>query len=368
MIYKRREDEHLEHLPAEVDEADGNGLADHRSLHLVEEELIARTEATHGGGVLIRKQIVEEKRTIEVPVKREEVIIENLADNPHRPANATVREVSPDEPLRIPVLEEEVRVEKFPVVVEELVVGKRTREETELITGAVRREVPVLDFRGQLDTQGDIDAYRRPPAAATTAPPPYRDMAAVEHHTSEPSTARMLLGLSTGPLTLTGLLLSGWLYRRWRHERNRPIHRLRSAFADRTSSVPAGLLLGGTLAGWLLRGLRTEDDDRRMDQAESRWHTLAAAGASRWADRPSRGEVTAGLADLAEDARERSGDWLPQAAAVAGVLGLGSLLYLIGRAMRGRGTRPRYIGTPGVESALGRDRTLSGELPREMAY
>jgi len=50
-------------------------------------------------------------------------------------------------------------------------------------------------------------------------------------------------------------------------------------------------------------------------------------------------------------------------------LGLASALLVTGALVVWRGGRrdnkPRYIGTPGVESASGRDRVRSGELPPE---
>jgi uncharacterized protein (TIGR02271 family) len=62
----------------------------------------------------------------------------------------------------VPVREEEVHVEKQPVVTEEVTVGKQPVQETEHVTGTVRKEVPRVERTGDVDVRGD-DTPRRAP-------------------------------------------------------------------------------------------------------------------------------------------------------------------------------------------------------------
>ncbi len=62
-----------------------------------------------------------------------------------QPARGDIRE---GEEIRIPVTEEEVRVEETPVVKEEITVGKRQVQETERVRDTVRREEARIDETG----------------------------------------------------------------------------------------------------------------------------------------------------------------------------------------------------------------------------
>ena len=87
--------------------------------------------------VTIGKEVVEEQKTINVPVQREEVRIST------RPVDGDAADsddaFSGDE-IRIPVREEQVEVTKRPRAVEEVEVEKVTHEDTEQVSGTVRKE------------------------------------------------------------------------------------------------------------------------------------------------------------------------------------------------------------------------------------
>jgi uncharacterized protein (TIGR02271 family) len=121
-----------------------------RTVQLREEELRARKERVEAGEVGIRKEVVEEEKTLEVPVTREEVFVERHAVE-RRPSD---RPIGEGETIEVPVYEEEVEVEKRPVVYEEVAVGKRAVEETERVSDTVRREVADLDARGDVEVRG----------------------------------------------------------------------------------------------------------------------------------------------------------------------------------------------------------------------
>jgi uncharacterized protein (TIGR02271 family) len=127
-----------------------------QSIELREEELRAQKERVQAGEVRVRKEVVSEERTIEVPVTREEVVIER------RPAAGRTTEgrIDEDEEIRIPVMEEEVRVDKTPVVREEVTLKKRQVHDTERVSDTVRREEARVERTGDANVQGGTEAWR----------------------------------------------------------------------------------------------------------------------------------------------------------------------------------------------------------------
>jgi uncharacterized protein (TIGR02271 family) len=118
-------------------------------LELREEVLRAEKERVEAGEVRVRKDVVNEERAIDVPVTREEVVIERRPAAGGRPASGDI--AADGEEIRIPVVEEEVRVEKTPVVKEEITVRKRQVQDVERVTDTVRRE------EARVDTSGDTN-------------------------------------------------------------------------------------------------------------------------------------------------------------------------------------------------------------------
>jgi len=117
-------------------------------MELHEEQLQARKTPAEAGEVEVHKEVVSENRTIDVPVKREEVFVERHPVD--RPAtDADFKET--DEKIRMPVTEEHVTVEKRPVVREELEIGKREVTDTERVSGQVRREEARIERTGDVD-------------------------------------------------------------------------------------------------------------------------------------------------------------------------------------------------------------------------
>jgi uncharacterized protein (TIGR02271 family) len=118
---------------------------DQESIELREEELRAEKQRVEAGEVRLRKEVVEENKTIEVPVTHEEVVVEKHSVGGRRPADG---EIGDDEEIRIPVMEEEVRVEKTPVVREEVSLKKRQVQDTEQVSETVKREEAWIDSTG----------------------------------------------------------------------------------------------------------------------------------------------------------------------------------------------------------------------------
>jgi uncharacterized protein (TIGR02271 family) len=108
-----------------------------------EEDLEGQAVARQAGEVTVRKDVVEETQTIEVPVRHEEVRVER---RPVMDATTAMDEAGgtafreTEQELRVPVMAEQVEVRKVARPVEEVVVSKDTREETRHVSDTVRKE------------------------------------------------------------------------------------------------------------------------------------------------------------------------------------------------------------------------------------
>ena len=130
---------------------------DTQRIELKEEELHAEKQRVQAGEVRVRKEVVSEERTIEVPVTREEVVIERRPAAEGRTASGRIDD---DEEIRIPLMEEEVRVEKTPVVREEVSLKKRQVQGTEEVSDTVRREEARIERTGQANVQAGAESWR----------------------------------------------------------------------------------------------------------------------------------------------------------------------------------------------------------------
>ncbi len=122
------------------------------TLQLREEELFAEKRLVQLGVVRIRRRVITERRTIDVAVRREEVTVERLTvdesgvSEPRAAAQVEpalaerLRALQLGETLRLPIVEEEVVVQKRPMVTRELVIDKRLVEEVQKLSDTVRRE------------------------------------------------------------------------------------------------------------------------------------------------------------------------------------------------------------------------------------
>ena len=127
-----------------------------QDIKLREEELQATKERVQAGEVDIRKDVVTEQKTINVPVTHEEVVIERHPVTGQPQASTTPIDQNAEQTIRIPVTEEKVDVEKETVVTGEVSVGKRAVQETEQFTDTVRREELHVDRQGDVDIEGNL--------------------------------------------------------------------------------------------------------------------------------------------------------------------------------------------------------------------
>jgi uncharacterized protein (TIGR02271 family) len=126
-------------------------MEDQRTVQLREEQLRANKDLREAGEVEVRKEVVAEQQTIDVPVTREEVVIErHPVDRAEGERRATV-EIGQGETLRVPVRKDQVTVDKDTVVTEEIEIGKRQVQDTQRVSDTVRREEAVIDREGDVD-------------------------------------------------------------------------------------------------------------------------------------------------------------------------------------------------------------------------
>jgi uncharacterized protein (TIGR02271 family) len=119
-------------------------------IPLRDEEIEVRKHREKVGEVVITKEVVEEQRTIDVPVSREEVTIErHMVDRPTEEALPPVGREA--ETVRVPIYEEFVDVEKHARVREEIVVSPEDVTTQERVTRTVRREVPKVETSGEAE-------------------------------------------------------------------------------------------------------------------------------------------------------------------------------------------------------------------------
>lgn len=112
-----------------------NTVADGK-LRLRKEELDINKNKEQTGEVTLSKEIVEEQKTVDVPVIHEEVIIERRTlDN--EPSDSPI---GAEEPIRIPVNKEKVEVGKHTIITGEVSAHKREVEETQHIEQTLKRE------------------------------------------------------------------------------------------------------------------------------------------------------------------------------------------------------------------------------------
>jgi uncharacterized protein (TIGR02271 family) len=111
------------------------------NIQLLGEVLRVHKERINRGEVRIRKEVVTENQTVQVPVTREELVIERRPVNDTASADGSIGESE----IRVPLSEERPSIDKSTVVREEVSVSKRPVEEVRDVTGEVRREELVVD-------------------------------------------------------------------------------------------------------------------------------------------------------------------------------------------------------------------------------
>jgi uncharacterized protein (TIGR02271 family) len=112
-----------------------------------EEELLVGRREREAGAMRIRKRVRTETEHLEVPKKRVEVTVERVPveeDQSGEPGITATPQIEEEE-IVVPVVEEEIVVEKRPVVKEEIRIRKRVVEDVEIVEEDVRKEEVEID-------------------------------------------------------------------------------------------------------------------------------------------------------------------------------------------------------------------------------
>jgi len=138
-------------------QAHASHQAESGKVQVREEQLHARKTPAEAGEVRVRKEVVTETQTLDVPVSREEVVIERHPVS----GQASSSEIRAGEEIRIPVKEEQVHIEKQAAVKEEVSVGKRKVTDTEHVSGTVKKEQVKIERSGDVDVH-TTDTTKKP--------------------------------------------------------------------------------------------------------------------------------------------------------------------------------------------------------------
>jgi uncharacterized protein (TIGR02271 family) len=132
-----------------------------RRVPLVEEEALPVAQREQVGEVRVHKHVVTDEKTITVPVVREEVRVERVVVEPVEAAPAS--EAFVDETITVPVMSESVEVVKRPIVREEVRITKERVPSSEQVSTEVRREVADIEGEGvEVGEDGVVEPERRP--------------------------------------------------------------------------------------------------------------------------------------------------------------------------------------------------------------
>lgn len=112
-------------------------------LRLRKEQLDISKDKIKTGAVNLRKEVIEEEQSVDVPVTHEEVVIERTALN-----ETSDTPVGEEETISIPVSKEEVEVGKHTVITGEVAAHKREKEETKHVEETLKREEARVDVDG----------------------------------------------------------------------------------------------------------------------------------------------------------------------------------------------------------------------------
>ena len=131
-------------------------------IPVMEEELTATVRGQEAGAVRIQKDVVEEERTLDVPLTEERVRVERRVVD--RPVSAADADAFEETVIDVPLRSETVDVQKQARVAEEVVVSKEAVQRTERVADTVRKEEVYVD-------EDAVDASRIDRSAESSSRP-----------------------------------------------------------------------------------------------------------------------------------------------------------------------------------------------------
>jgi uncharacterized protein (TIGR02271 family) len=114
-----------------------------------EEKLNVQKTPVQTGEAVVRKEVHTEHKTIDVPVTREELVIERHAGS----GQVSSADIKEGQEIRVPIREEQVNVEKQTVVAEEVTVGKRKVQDTERVDADLKKEEIKVEAKGDVNVR-----------------------------------------------------------------------------------------------------------------------------------------------------------------------------------------------------------------------
>jgi uncharacterized protein (TIGR02271 family) len=113
-------------------------------LRRYEEDVDIDTVQRQAGEVVVNKRVVEDTKTVEVPVRREEVHVERRPVTDESLVGSGAAGATGDafsnESISVPVMEEDVEIRKVARPVEEIEITKTATEDTRSVDTTIRRE------------------------------------------------------------------------------------------------------------------------------------------------------------------------------------------------------------------------------------
>ena len=119
------------------DETDAPATTNAQRIQLLGEVLRVHKERIGAGEVRLRKEVITEQQTIQVPVSHEELIVERITGDSLTPVTGAI---GADSEIRIPLSQEVASVDKQTVVREQVAIGKRTIEGVQDVSSDVQHE------------------------------------------------------------------------------------------------------------------------------------------------------------------------------------------------------------------------------------
>ncbi|OOL31599.1 hypothetical protein GQ85_12535, partial [Rhodococcus rhodochrous] len=140
-VADRRDEAVVDGDRRDVTDRDRRDVTDADSVVVKDEHLNVGTERRASGRVRLRKQAYTTTETVEVPVTREEVVVERESVDPN---SAEARTAGRDGDVEVTTYEETPVVNKT-VDAEKVSLGKRQVQDTETVTEEVRHEDVKVD-------------------------------------------------------------------------------------------------------------------------------------------------------------------------------------------------------------------------------
>lgn len=137
-------------------------LQEEQHMRLHAEQIRAYKQSMQVGEVILRKEVVTDQQTIDVPVYHEEIVIER------RPItgelSAADQRLGEGQTIRIPVSEDRVNLTKQVVATSDVVVGKRERQEVRHYSDTVKHEEAHWEQKGDARIIWERGTEPPPPA------------------------------------------------------------------------------------------------------------------------------------------------------------------------------------------------------------